>query len=103
MAAIANRINFFTGNRFVKNNRKKEDLGDKDKYGAVVYLKTAIWMYVVELSIGQENLDKVIHEYYKDWKFKHPYPEDLKAKFESVLGIKVDELFNLLNKTGKFE
>jgi hypothetical protein len=76
---------------------------DKDKYATVVYLKTAIWMYIVEVSIGADSLDKVIHAYYDQWKFKHPYPEDLKAEFESQLNAKMDGLFDLLNKKGKFE
>jgi hypothetical protein len=79
------------------------DFEDKDKYAAVAYLKTAIWMYIVEASIGADKLDKVIKAYYNNWKFKHPYPEDLKAEFEKQLNMKFDDLFSLLNKTGKFE
>ena len=79
------------------------DFENKEVYGIVVYLKTAIWMYIVEMSIGAEKLDNVMKAYYQNWKFKHPYPEDLKAVFESQLNIKFDDLFNLLNKTGKFE
>jgi aminopeptidase N len=79
------------------------DFSDKDKYGVVIYLKTAIWMFIVENSIGAEDLDKGIKAYFQDWKFKHPYPEDLKAEFESTLKIKMDDFFGLLNKTGKFE
>jgi hypothetical protein len=79
------------------------DFENKDKYGIVVYLKTAIWMFIVESSLGADKLDKVIKAYYAKWKFKHPYPEDLKAEFETQLNMKVDDLFGLLNKTGKFE
>jgi aminopeptidase N len=79
------------------------DFTDKDKYAMVVYIKTAIWMYIIEVSVGADKLDKVMHAYYDQWKFKHPYPEDLKAEFESQLNIKMDGLFDLLNKKGKFE
>ncbi|MEI9808580.1 MAG: M1 family metallopeptidase [Bacteroidota bacterium] len=79
------------------------DFTDKDKYAMVVYIKTAIWMYIIEVSVGADKLDKVIHAYYDQWKFKHPYPEDLKAEFESQLNIKMDGIFDLLNKKGKFE
>jgi aminopeptidase N len=75
---------------------------DKDTYATVIYLKTAIWMFIVENSIGREKLDQVVKSYYNDWKFKHPYPEDLRAEFEKVLGQKVDTLFELLNKKGAF-
>jgi len=79
------------------------DFSSKETYGYVIYLKTAVWMYIVELSVGPEKLEQAIKAYYKDWKFKHPYPEDFKAEFEKQLNIKVDQLFDLLKKKGKFE
>jgi hypothetical protein len=79
------------------------DFENKDKYGVVVYLKTAIWMFIVETSLGADKLDKVMKAYYTKWKFRHPYPEDFKAEFETQLSLKVDDLFGLLNKKGKFE
>ena len=75
---------------------------NKDDYGTVIYLKTAVWMYIVELSMGQEKLDNVIKAYFNDWKFKHPYPEDLKAEFEKQVGSSIDDLFKLLNKKENF-
>ena len=79
------------------------DFPNKDEYAAVVYLKTAIWMYIVERSIGQDKLDQVIKAYFTDWKFKHPYPEDLKAEFEKQVNNNVSGLFDLLNKKGGFQ
>ncbi|MEI9908807.1 MAG: hypothetical protein WDO71_03525 [Bacteroidota bacterium] len=76
---------------------------NKDDYATVVYLKTAIWMYITEISVGTDKFNQVIKSYYDKWKFKHPYPEDLKAEFELQLNVKMDGLFNLLNKKGKFE
>lgn len=76
---------------------------DKEKYGLVIYLKTAIWMYIVELTIGPDKMDKVMKAYFNDWKFKHPYPDDLKAAFEKELNMKFDDIFSLLNKKGKFD
>jgi hypothetical protein len=75
---------------------------NKDEYGIVVYLKTAIWMSLVESSIGKENLVNGLREYFKEWKFKHPYPEDLKAAMEKGSQYKLDNLFELLNKKGNF-
>lgn len=79
------------------------DFKNKDAYAMVAYIKTALWMYIIEVSIGEERLDKVIKAYYQNWKFKHPYPEDLKAEFEKQLNVKVDGIFDLLNKKGKFD
>jgi hypothetical protein len=75
----------------------------QEEYGTVVYLKTAVWMYIIESSIGTENLDKAIQAYYNEWKFKHPYPEDMKASFEKTLNLNMTRIFELLNKKGKFE
>lgn len=79
------------------------DFPNKDEYGMVIYLKTAIWMYIVEAYVGEDKMSEVIKSYYNDWKFRHPYPEDLKAEFEKVLNKKMDDVFGLLNKKGKFE
>ena len=78
------------------------DFENKDIYGTVVYLKTAVWMYILELTLGQEKLDGAVQSYFADWKFKHPYPEDIKAEFEEYLKMNLDDLFSLLNKRGKF-
>lgn len=73
---------------------------DKDEYGMVVYIKTAIWMYIMELNIGKDKLDSAMQAYFNEWKFKHPYPEDFKASLEKALGGKLDALFEVLNKKG---
>jgi aminopeptidase N len=59
-------------------------------------------MSLVESSIGKENLVNGLREYFKEWKFKHPYPEDLKAAMEKGSQYKLDNLFELLNKKGNF-
>ena len=76
---------------------------NKDAYGVVVYLKTAIWLYIVESSIGREALDKGMQAYFEKWKFRHPYPEDLQKALEEASGKGMDELFELLNKQGNFK
>jgi hypothetical protein len=72
----------------------------EEEYGIVVYVKTAVWMYSMELELGREALDKAVHAYYEQWKFKHPYPEDMKAAFEKALGKDLTPYFNLLKKKG---
>lgn len=51
-------------------------------YGLQVYMKTALCMYWLEKSAGTERLDAAMQEYYRQWQFRHPYPEDLKAVFD---------------------
>lgn len=44
--------------------------------------------------------DSCMHEYYRQWQFRHPYPEDFKRVFESVSKKDLDGQFRLLNTTG---
>jgi hypothetical protein len=73
---------------------------NKEEYGLITYLKTAVWLYVVELHMGKENLEKGIKAYFDEWKFKHPYPEDLKAVLERESGKDMTPYFDLLKKKG---
>ncbi len=76
---------------------------NKDEYGVVVYLKTAVWLYILELNLGKENLDNGMKAYFNEWKFKHPYPEDFKLSLEKALNTKLDDLFEIRNKKGSLE
>ena len=76
---------------------------NKDEYGIVVYLKTAIWMSILEASIGKENMIKGLRQYFNDWKFKHPYPEDFKASMEKGTNQGLRNVFELVNKEGNFQ
>ncbi|MBL7828473.1 MAG: M1 family metallopeptidase [Saprospiraceae bacterium] len=48
-------------------------------YGLQVYMKTAMCMRWLEESVGTAKFDAAMQDYYKKWKFKHPYPEDFQA------------------------
>jgi hypothetical protein len=76
---------------------------NKDEYGTVVYLKTAVWFFIIESAIGREKLDKGMREYYEKWKFRHPYPENLRQILEQSSGTNLEDLFQLLNKKGSFQ
>lgn len=73
---------------------------NKEQYGLITYLKTAVWFYVVELYIGREALEKGMKAYFNEWKFRHPYPEDLKAVLERESGKDMTSYFELLKKKG---
>lgn len=79
------------------------DFKTSDDYGIVSYFKTAIWLYMLESSIGKEKVDKAFQDYFAKWKNKHPQPEDLKASFEQSIGGKLDDYFKLLNHEGSFK
>jgi hypothetical protein len=78
------------------------DFKNKDEYGMVTYIKTAIWMFALEQEFGKEKIDKAVQAYFSQWKFRHPYPEDFRAAFEKELGKDLSPYFDLLNKKGAF-
>ena len=59
-------------------------------YGASAYAKGAVFLSQLEYVIGKENLNKTIHRYFDDWKFKHPTPNDFKRIAEKISGIQLD-------------
>jgi hypothetical protein len=40
--------------------------------------------------VGQENLDKILLEYYREWRFKHPNADDFIRVAEKVSNIQLD-------------
>ncbi|HAD14357.1 MAG TPA: hypothetical protein DCF33_18195 [Saprospirales bacterium] len=61
-------------------------------YGLEVYMKTALVLDWLEKSVGTEKFDAAMKDYYRNWQFSHPYPEDLKASFKQN-GINADWFF----------
>lgn len=81
-------------------DRHSAEYKNKDEYAMAVYIKAALWLHIIESSIGTKKLDEIMQSYFTKWKFKHPYPEDLKKEFESILGGSVENIFDLLQKEG---
>jgi hypothetical protein len=76
---------------------------NSEEYGLVSYVKTALWMYLLESAAGTDKLDQAVQNYFSKWKHKHPQPEDMQAAFEEAIGNKLDRFFQLTKKEGKFE
>ncbi|MFL5741118.1 MAG: M1 family metallopeptidase [Flavisolibacter sp.] len=51
-------------------------------YELVAYHKTAEWMRSIENILGAEAFRKMMQQYFLQWQFRHPYPEDLEALME---------------------
>jgi hypothetical protein len=69
-------------------------------YGLIVYTKAAQFIQKLEQTLGKETFDRSMQNYYNEWKFKHPYPEDFKASVEKTAGRNLHDVFQLLNETG---
>lgn len=63
-------------------------------YGLGVYDKTSILFNYLESYLGKTELDRIMGLYFKQWKFKHPQPADLKKLFEAESGKNMDWFFN---------
>jgi len=80
-----------------------EKFPDSEQYGLISYVKTALWMYILESAVGWDKIELAVHNYFDKWKNKHPKPEDMQAAFEEGIGGKLDRFFALTKKEGKFE
>jgi aminopeptidase N len=76
---------------------------NSDEYGLISYVKTALWMYLLESAVGKEKMELAVHNYFEKWKDKHPQPSDMQSAFEEAIGAKLDKFFELTKKEGKFE
>lgn len=73
---------------------------NRTNYGLVVYHKTYKWMEFLEEKMGNTSFANGIKKYYRDWQFKHPYPEDFKSSLQSSTELNLDSIFSLLTKRG---
>jgi len=73
-------------------------------YGAVPYMKSARTFDYLMSYLGEETFDKAMKKYFEKWKFKHPYPKDLRQVLEEESGEDLSWVFDdLLNTTKKID
>ncbi len=70
-------------------------------YWITAYDKPAYLLTYLREYLGQDEFDQLMRTYYETWKFKHPYPEDVKALFEKETGKDLSWLFDGLINTVK--
>ena len=80
-----------------------DKFANSDEYSLTSYIKTALWMYVLEDMAGRAKSDLAVQHYFSTWKHKHPQPEDMQQAFEESIGIDLDRFFALTKKTGSFK
>ena len=59
-------------------------------YGISAYSKGAVFLAQLGYIIGEENLAKTIKRYYREFKFKHPTPNDVIRVAEKISGMELD-------------
>lgn len=71
-----------------------------ENYGLVAYYKTSQWVKLLEQALGAQRFQSLMQQYYEQWKFKHPQPQDFQNIFHPALEEKGDRIFKLLNERG---
>jgi hypothetical protein len=71
----------------------------ENNYGLFVYEKTAAWMERLKQQLGSDLFEKSMKNYYSQWQYKHPYPEDFKQSIEATSDKNIDSLYNELFTT----
>jgi len=59
-------------------------------YNTSSYSKGELFLTQLIYLIGKENLEKTLKQYYKEFQFKHPTPNDIKRTAERVSGANLD-------------
>ncbi len=59
-------------------------------YGNAAYSKGAVFMAQLGYIVGDSIRDKILLEYYRQWRFRHPNPNDFIRVAEKVSGIELN-------------
>ncbi|HLK29898.1 MAG TPA: M1 family aminopeptidase, partial [Puia sp.] len=59
-------------------------------YSAAAYSKGAVFLEQLGYIVGADIRDKILLEYYRQWRFKHPNASDFMRIAEKVSGLKLD-------------
>ena len=54
-----------------------------NNYESIIYSKAALGFNYLRAYLGDSLYDSIMHDYYRLWKNKHPYPDDLRKVFIS--------------------
>lgn len=76
-----------------------EDFNEPN-YGLIAYYKASQWVALLEKQLGTAAFNKAMQEYYRQWQFKHPQPEDFKKILEDISDKNLDTTFALLRQRG---
>ena len=63
---------------------------DNRTYSITSYSKGEVFLAQLQYLVGKENVMKTLQRFYRDFKFKHPSPNDIKRTAERVSGANLD-------------
>jgi hypothetical protein len=70
-------------------------------YSTIAYSKTGHAFYMLLNYLGEEKFDAIMKAFFENWKFKHPYPEDLEKAFRKHTDQNLDWFFETMLKTNQ--
>ena len=70
-------------------------------YGNIIYRKVPKALEHLFGYLGEEKFNEIFKSFYEEWKYKHPYPEDVRSAFEEGTGEDLSWLFDDLLQTTK--
>jgi hypothetical protein len=71
-------------------------------YGIQSYMKPALCLKWLEQSLGKPRFDQAMQAYFQKWKFRHPYPDDLRAAWREA-GVEADWFFEAMQTRRSFD
>ncbi|MCS6930092.1 MAG: M1 family metallopeptidase [Saprospiraceae bacterium] len=71
-------------------------------YYANAYVKPAFLLRWLEGYAGRGLFDRAMQRYYRDWQFRHPYPENLQAAWEEE-GLRANWFFEAMSSAHPFD
>ncbi len=93
---FAQADNYASYNALVKSGKEEpltthaDHYNFNSAYGPAVYSKGAVFVEQLGYIVGAPVRDKILLEYYKQWKFKHPNAADFIRIAEKVTDMKLD-------------
>lgn len=55
-------------------------------YGTIAYQKSAAVFTYLMHYLGEEQMDTLMHRYFREWQYRHPYPKDFRKVAMEVAG-----------------
>ncbi len=96
--------NAVTKNEETPLNTHADDFNGAIRHGGGYgqsYTKTAAMLKNMEYVLGRALFDKAMQQYFKQWKFCHPYPEDFRNSIIQYTGVDLNWFFDEWLETAK--
>ncbi|MCF7796231.1 MAG: M1 family metallopeptidase [Lentisphaeria bacterium] len=75
-----------------------------NNYRFMVYDKPAVGLAMLEARVGQAKMDSAWKDFFREWRWRHPQPEDVRQSLETSLGMDLGWYFDgIINSRAKMD